>query len=283
MMRSLTKTAAASIAALLLADAALAQNPRPLEPGQSRNGRLTERSQRMTENDYYLDRYRVSGERGERIAITMRSEEFDSYIEVGRMIEDGFEVAAYDDDGAGELDARLVFTFPESGEYIVRARTLGPNATGTYQIAVEELPPPPPPPAPIAIRVGQTIQGSFTDDSPAYGTDDPMLGLGSAGRHYALYTLTGAAGQTVTIDLKSTEFDAYLEAGADSPLGFAVAVSNDDGPQVDYEAMSEEQAADYAGGLDARLTVTFEKPGPITIRATTLAAGTTGAYAISVE
>ena len=283
MPRLFAKTAAASLAVLLLAEAALAQNPRPLEPGQSRNGRLTERSQRMPENDYYLDRYRVRGEQGERIAITMRSGDFDSYIEVGRMIDDGFEVAAYDDDGAGELDARLVFTFPDSGEYIVRARTLGPNATGTYQIAVEELAPPPPPPAPIAIRVGQTIQGAFTEDSPTYGADDPMLGLGPTGRHYALYTLPGAAGQTVTINLKSTEFDAYLEAGADSPLGFAVAQSNDDGPQVDYEAMSEEQAAEYVGGLDAELVLTFRRAGPVTIRATTLAAGSTGAYTISAE
>lgn len=302
-----TKATLATAAALLLAGTALAQNPRPLGVGQSRDGNITMRSQRMTENDYYLDAYRISGNAGDRVAITMRSEAFDSYLEVGRMVDDVFEAVAYDDDGAGELNSRLAFTFPESGDYIVRARTFAANTTGAYSIDVATLPPPPPPPAPIAIQIGQTVQGSFTEDSPSYGADDPMLGFGPDGRHYALYTLTGSAGQSATVTLRSTDFDSYLEIGADTPLGFAVAQSNDDmamaggmegmmdhdhgmaegmEPQYDANGVLQgmpEYDPGYGGSLDSQLTVTFQSAGTITIRAATLGAGTTGAYTLSVE
>lgn len=283
----------AAAATLLLGSTALAQTIRPLEPGRSRNGSLTTRSTLMPENIYYLDQYRITGNAGDRVAITMRSEAFDSYIEVGRPEEDYFSVLGSDDDGGGELNSRLVFTFPETGSYIVRARTFGPNTTGAYAIAVETLPPPAPPPPPTPIQAGQTVQGSFTAESPFY---IPADGYSTTGRHYALYTLNGAAGQTVTVTLRSTDFDAYLEAGADTPLGFAVATSNDDMAMPegempvaempmtgDPEMMAHDDHGAFAGTLDSQLLLTFEEAGTVTIRATTLSPETTGAYTLSVQ
>ncbi|MBC7985506.1 MAG: hypothetical protein H7X93_02385 [Sphingomonadaceae bacterium] len=291
------KSAVVTTAALLLAGTALAQNARPLAPGQSRNGTLSTRSPMMTENIYYLDRYTISGSAGDRVAITMRSESFDTYLEVGRMEGESFSVLGSDDDSGGELDSRLVFTFPETDSYIVRARTFGANTTGAYTIAVETVAPPGPPPPPTPIQVGQTVEGSFTADSPSYMPNGYEDYGGGTGRHYALYTLTGAAGQTVTVTLRSTEFDAYLEIGADTPLGFGVVQSNDDMPMpaegevtpaVDPEMMAhdehgEMEHSDFIGTLDSQIRFTFQSAGTVMIRATTLASDTTGAYTLSVE
>ena len=175
-----------------------------------------------------------------------------------------------DDDGGEGLNSRLVFTFPETGDYVVRARTFGTDATGPYTIELSELGPPPPPPPPIRIRPGRTASGELTIDSATYEADS----YGGSDRHYALYELRGREGDTRTITLRSDDFDAFLEIGAMSPLGFAVVDSNDDGM-----ATGEEESL----GLDSRLTVTFQQSGRLTIRATTLGGGATGAYTLTVE
>lgn len=255
--------AAAIPAFAMLAGAAQAQVP--LTPGAAQSGQLTHESQRITENDYFMDLYTIAGEAGERVVISMQSDEFDTYLEIGRMTDGTYTQYAYDDDGGDGLNSRLTFTFPETGEYVVRARTYGPDSTGSYTIEAGAPQPPAPPPTPIRIRTGQTLEGSFSSDSPTYAMDSYSGGM----RHYALYSLRGRAGDTVTVTLRSEDFDAYLEVGGDTPVGFAAAQSNDDG----------------GGelGLNSRLSVTFATAGTLVIRATTLGSGATGAYSLSVE
>jgi hypothetical protein len=260
--------AMATALAALAAPAAMAQNA--LMPGESMTGELTNQSNRMSENDYYLDLYTVSGETGQRIAIAMQSEDFDTLIEIGRMVDGEFQQLAVDDDGGEGLNSRLIFTFPEAGDYTVRARTFGANNTGGYTIEMSEVAPPAPPPPPSRIRLGQTVSGTLTDASPVYIDDT----YGSSARHYALYNLRGRTGQTVTVTLRSDDFDAYLEAGAMTPLGFAVVESNDDGMAREDEG---------ALGLDSRVTLTFVQSGTLTIRATTLGGSAIGEYSLTVE
>ncbi|MBC2779034.1 PPC domain-containing protein [Parasphingopyxis marina] len=264
----LSRVAMATALALFAAPATMAQNM--LTPGEPMTGELTNQSTRMYENDYYLDLYSVSGEAGQRIAIAMQAEDFDTLIEIGRMVDGEFQQIAVDDDGGEGLNSRLLFTFPETGTYIVRARTFGANATGSYSIEMSEVAPPAPPPPPGRIRLGQTVSGTLTDASPVYMDDS----YGASTRHYALYNLRGRAGQTVTVTLRSDDFDAYLEAGAMTPLGFAAVESNDDGLAGEGEDPL---------GLDSRLTLTFVQSGTLTIRATTLGGGATGEYSLAVE
>ncbi|MEM8696853.1 MAG: hypothetical protein AAGE05_12605 [Pseudomonadota bacterium] len=268
MKTQLSKIALAAALAGALPAAALAQTP--LTPGAATQGELTRESERVTSNDYYLDSYTVTGEAGDRIAIAMQSEDFDTLIEIGRMESDQFMQIAVDDDGGDGLNSRLVFTFPETGTYIVRARTFGADATGNYMIEVSELAPPPPPPPPLRIRAGSTAEGTLTMDSPTYSPD----AYGGQDRHYALYELRGRAGDTRTVTLRSGDFDAFLGIGAMTPLGFAIVESNDDGAAND-----EEESL----GLDSRLTVTFREAGTLMIRATTLGGGATGEYSLTVE
>jgi len=257
-------------AALFSVGASAASAETLLAPGESQAGELTRESQRMYENDYYLDAYTVSGQAGERIAISMQSDDFDTLIEIGQMVDGNFQQLAMDDDGGGGLNSRLVFTFPQSGDYVVRARTFGANSVGAYQIESGPIAPPAPPPDPVRIRSGQTRTGTLTVDSATYQAD----GYGAQGRHYALYNLRGRAGDAITVTLRSADFDAFLEVGGMTPLGYAVVQSNDDGAANDGEESL---------GLDSRLTVTFARSGTMTIRATTLGGGATGSYSLSID
>ena len=265
---TLSRFALAAALAATMPATALAQAP--LATGSAVQGELTRESERVTTNDYYLDSYTVTGEAGDRIAIAMQSDDFDTLIELGIMEDDQFIQMFVDDDGGEGLNSRLVFTFPESGTYIVRARTFGADSTGNYTIEATELAPPPPPPPPIRIRTGSTTAGTLTADSPSYLSDS----YGAQGRHYALYALRGREGDTRTITLRSEDFDAFLEVGGMTPLGFAVSDSNDDGAAANGEEPL---------GLDSRLTVTFQQSGTLMIRATTLGGGATGAYSLIVE
>lgn len=268
MKTQISKIAIAAALATVLPAAAMAQSA--LTPGAPVQGELTLESARVSSNVYYLDSYNVSGTAGDRITVAMQSDEFDTLLEIGQMVDGEFQQISVDDDGGDGLNSRLVFTFPETGDYVVRARTFGTDATGPYTIELSELGPPPPPPPPIRIRPGRTASGELTMDSATYEADS----YGGSDRHYALYELRGREGDTRTITLRSDDFDAFLEIGAMSPLGFAVVDSNDDGM-----ATGEEESL----GLDSRLTVTFQQSGRLTIRATTLGGGATGAYTLTVE
>lgn len=263
----LSKIVLAAALGTALSPAAIAQTALPT--GGAVQGELTRESERVTTNDYFLDSYTISGNAGDRVAISMQAE-FDTLIELGRTVDGEFQQMFVDDDGGDGLNSRLVFTFPETGTFTVRARTFGADTVGSYTIEVSELAPPPPPPPPIRIRAEQTVDGRLTMDSPTYSSDN----YGGMDRHYALYELRGRAGDTRVITLRSADFDAFLEIGGLTPLGFAVVESNDDGAANDDEESL---------GLDSRLTVTFQQSGTLLIRATTLGGGATGAYSLSVE
>ncbi|HET6232752.1 MAG TPA: PPC domain-containing protein [Longimicrobiaceae bacterium] len=106
------------------------------------------------------------------------------------------------------------------------------------------------------IAVGQRLQGSLTASSPKL-TD---------GSYYQNYTLRAQPGQTVTVTLRSTAFDAYLAVGQMQNGQWSELDSDDDG----------------AGGTDAQVQVAVPAGGELTIRANSLEGGATGAYTVQV-
>jgi hypothetical protein len=79
------------------------------------------------------------------------------------------------------------------------------------------------------------------------------------GEFYDTYDITGRAGDTVTVTLQSSDFDAYVFVRGPGDSAF----SNDDG---------------QGGGSDAALTFTLPADGTYQIFATSYASGETGAY-----
>ena len=82
----------------------------------------------------YYDEWTYSAAAGQRVVITMDSEDLDAYLVVLR--EDGTEVAS-DDDGGGDFNARVEFEAPATGQYTILAASLFSDTTGRYTIRVE--------------------------------------------------------------------------------------------------------------------------------------------------
>ena len=274
---------AIGVAAIAIASPALAQRGRTAAPatitlGQTVEGTLTaaSTSTNCTPDGPEVRSYRFQGQAGQRIQITQSADDFDSMVEIGKMDGCSFVSMGSNDDGAGPedgLNSRLVARLPETGTYVIRARSLGDTGVGKFNLTLTALPALPSAPAPIALTLGQQVEGELTANDAVIEEEAPeaMWGDGLDGemgtsiiessRPYRLYSFSGTAGQEVLLSLDSEEFDAFLEAGVDSPLGFAVMSSNDDGG-------GEED------GLNSRLRVTFKTAGTILIRVSPLSSDT---------
>ncbi|PXX98323.1 hypothetical protein [Halomonas sp. LBP4] len=156
------------------------------------------------------DTYTLTIEETGLYQIEMRSTDLDAYLE----LEGPNGYRREDDDGADDLDARLA-DFLEPGEYRLTARAAYGEGSGLYTLAVEprELP------DAGALRNG----GELSHDEPLHGW------FSGQGLEYELILESAA---TVTLDMRSSDFDAFLELHGDG-----VSVSDDDG----------------GGGTDARL------------------------------
>ncbi len=194
--------------------------------------------------------WHLEGREGESVTVTLSSEDFDSYLYV---VGPGLGEVLYDDDGAGNLDSRITFTFPTDDTYTVVASSLSPGE-GSYTIRVEEavgmneLPT-----EDRVVEVGGTVSGWLTESDPI--VDD--------GRYGQAWALAGSAGEVYTIDLMSDEFDSYLYF---TGPGFLNPESNDDG----------------GDGLNSRLTLTLPEDGMYRIIVSSLSTSSLGEFTLRV-
>jgi hypothetical protein len=72
---------------------------------------------------------------GKTYTLDLASEEFDSFL---RIENDDKGKIAEDDDGAGNLNARIVFTPATSGEYRIVVTTCDPGQSGAYRLTIRE-------------------------------------------------------------------------------------------------------------------------------------------------
>jgi len=231
--------------------------PRPtgIRVGQSRTGALAATDPEADDGSRY-DAFSLRLRAGERVAITLKAEDFDPVVMVGRASGAAFSELARNDDGGGDgLNSYLVFTAPTAGDYIVRATSLGTEGEGDYTLSVAEGPAPL---ATQAIAVGDTVAGELTEGD---GVND--TGLRADG-----YRFAGRAGQRLQATMTSEAFDAFLELFSIAD-GTRTSLGTDD---------------DGAGGesTDARLTFTLPTDGDYVIEARSFGDGAEGAYTLSL-
>jgi hypothetical protein len=244
----------------------LARLPR-IAVGQTVTGRLAD-GDFVRPDGSYADSYVYMGRAGERITVTQRSRDFDSWVVVddprGPMQE-------HDDDSGGDLDSELTVTLPHDGPYLIVANSVAAQATGSYQVMLRSagrgavdpgsggagargtiadlgrmrLP---------RIAAGQTVSGQLST-SDFLRTDDNTYADG--------YTYAGRAGERLTITMRSGSFDSWLVF--DDPNG-PMRENDDDG----------------GGGNDSQLTVTLPHDGNYVIVANSVSRSS-GAYTLSVQ
>ncbi|HEU0054541.1 MAG TPA: trypsin-like peptidase domain-containing protein [Longimicrobium sp.] len=242
----------------------LANLPR-ITAGQTVNGRLAD-GDFVRPDGSFADSYVYTGRAGERITVTQRSRDFDSWVVVddprGPMQE-------HDDDGGGGLDSELTVTLPHDGQFLIVANSVAAQASGAYSLTVRSagrvaeaegtggrgtlsdltrmrLP---------RITAGQTVNGRLAPGD-FLRTDDNTYADG--------YSYTGRAGERLTITMRATGFDAWLVL--DDPNS-ELRESDDDG----------------AGGTDSRITVTLPHDGTYVIVANAVSRGSVGPYTLQVE
>jgi len=78
--------------------------------------------------DYYSDTFWLYMEAGTTYTISMSSEDFDTYLQVG---------SSSNDDFGGSTDSRITYTSTSSRAYLIQAATHDPGVTGAYTLTVE--------------------------------------------------------------------------------------------------------------------------------------------------
>ena len=238
--------------------------PRPsgIRVGATQSGELTTRDPEQEDGGRY-DAYAFRANAGDRFVVTLDSEAFDPLVRVGRMNgPDIVEISSNDDAPGGGLHSRLTFTAPTAGEYVIRATSLE-DGLGRYELGLTEAPPAPPS-KPIAI--GDEIKGELDSDS---ATND-------GGQRAETYRFTGTNGQRVAIEMKSSDFDAYLTlrrasddtvlaedddgAGSGTDARIARTLDADGDYIIEARGFSDEAEGDYT----LKLTETAPPPPPTT-------------------
>jgi serine protease Do len=212
--------------------------PKPIALNSSPlRDQLSRASDVLPADNSYFNAYTFEGRGGQQIIIDMKSTEIDPYLIL--LSPEGRDLAQ-DDDSGGGTSARIVATLPSNGRYVVLANSYGAGELGNYDIRVGTSRATPPGPAtppssptpnvspslpnrpqqpasptpntpnrpssPIPNVPGQ--RGIILQEEGTLGPGSPVLR--SDNSFYREYQFQGQAGQRVTIDLESTEFDPYL-------------------------------------------------------------------------
>jgi hypothetical protein len=110
----------------------------PITIGQTINGSLTTSDCIFPDTTRYADVYDFNGTAGQKIAVSMNSTQFDTYL---YLVNSSNQILAEDDDGGDGTNSRIpavsgFFTLPATGTYSIWATSFGEGATGSYSISL---------------------------------------------------------------------------------------------------------------------------------------------------
>lgn len=89
----------------------------------------------MLEDGSWYDRYVFSGNSGQRVTITLESQDFDAYLIL--LNSDGKRISENDDISSRDRNARLSIVLPATGTYTVMANSYESSKTGSYALKIE--------------------------------------------------------------------------------------------------------------------------------------------------
>ena len=227
--------------------------------GEAVNGSLTS-SDSLYPDKTYFKFYQFTTPAGQPVTIDLSSDDFDPVLIVRG---DDLDASIIDYDGGPGCAARVSRTFPSSGPYriLVNTSATPERQTGRYSLSITRGVTPPMANDDCStkshsIEVGQTRQGNLTRGDVLLTSDSTYA---------QAWTIQGGAGQTITIDLESEAFDAYLFLR---------------GPGI--SGGRDFQDDDAGGSCHARLTATFPQNGEYEVVVNTTDHYATGAFSLSV-
>jgi hypothetical protein len=230
--------------------------------GQRVSARL-EASAPVLDDSTHFDTWTYTGRRGDKIAIVMRSSQFDPFLILSRQTPAGRQTVRTDDDGGGGTDAQISLQLPADGEYVILANAVAKTDLGDYTLEVQsvaqvevsfsdvlaraaDLP---------AAPVGAVTTGSLTDNSQILTDKTP----------FEPFAFDGRAGETVEIEMRTTDFDAYLAVAG---VGIDSVLARDD---------------DSGNNLDALVVVTLPRTGRYVVLANAIGRDARGAFELDIR
>lgn len=142
--------------------------------GVSLSGMLSASDEQLTSGEY-ADRYVISGRRGDRVALDLQSNAFDTYL----MLRGPDDVSADNDDGPDGTNSRIDMVLSADGDYTVSVTSYGPGEVGPYSLTAGLSMGTPRQagvrggPRVFAIMVGISDYGGYSSDL-AYTADDAL-------------------------------------------------------------------------------------------------------------
>lgn len=196
-----------------------------------------------------VETWELAASEGDLLTITLRSPDFDTWLEVTD--NEGFAAVSDDAPGLG-TNSRVSFVAPHDGSYLVAASAYDPAARGAYNLHA---------------RVDSADGGAPMQVTAQARGADGALEAGDnqlqSGEFYDQHEFSASAGERVTIELSSSEFDTYLIL-----RGPETSIDNDD-------------VAD--GNTNSQIVTTLPASGDYRVLVTSYAPGETGAYTLNVE
>ncbi len=162
----------------------------------------------------YLDVYEFSGRPGQRVTIDLRSNDFDTYLILEVPNGDQQE----NDDAEDTTDSLLVTDITESGTYRIGVTSYEPGESGAYRLTIDQ----------VDASGGQPRQNRDVETLTVGRATTGELESGDltldTGEYQDTYFFEGRAGQSVSVEMTSSDFDTYV--GLVTPAGDVI--ENDD-------------------------------------------------------
>ena len=202
----------------------------------------------------YVDVFEFEGIPGQRANLDVSSSEFDTYL----MLRGPGEISAENDDvaeapGHSILDIDLT----EMGTYRVMVTSYEPGETGNYELSIDVG-------AAGNTDSGQRDVTTIEMDGNVSGRLESGDAVLEGGEYRDLFVFNGSAGQNISLEMNSNEFDTFL--GLIFPSE----------EQVDND--------DHQGDMSkSRIDLTLPETGRYRVLATSYEGGLTGGYTISLS
>ncbi len=245
--------------------------PTPFDVGASEpvSGNLAFEEESTDTADMSVAYYELTGlNTGDTVAATLSSQDFDTYLTLIAATEEGGEVILENDDFDGSYsESQVAFTAQEGvSGYIVEVRSYAGEGSGAYSLTVEAAE------APSAdLEFFATYPAEFTGEasnSIAVGeTAEGELQASEASVLADYFELTGLnAGDEVTINLTSVDFDTYL---------YIIDATNES-----YVAEND----DFEGSYEtSQVSFTAQEGVIYLVKATSFDGGGEGAYDLTIS
>ena len=189
--------------------------------GTALTGRLEESDARLGSGEF-IDRYRFTGRRGQRVTVSVNSGEFDTFLILRRP--DGSQDGNDDlrAESGASTNSRLDTVLAEDGDYVLTVTSYRPGEMGKYRLTLAPSAGHPRQigvrsgPRVLALLVGVSDYGARVNPLPNTDEDARMLfaGLRSAGLlHPASRILTN--GEATTKSVSAAFAEAAAQAGPD--------------------------------------------------------------------